>query len=683
MSKVLSRRMFNGQRPTAKGTGITAYFDNGQMVPGFQEAGLVDFDKIAKDYPDLFKERDVPAAEPSDYDTVYNKISGVLSKGLAPARSFEELVAQRQKILGSEDEMGSARNNALMQLGGRIASTPGGLGVGLGAGLQDYSAVMSKAEAEQRAAQRAIGASALDALEKQEAERRGVTSKAAEYALTVSEAAKKAERDNIIAANEDVKKAKLGFIQKAYEIKLEDLKNMNSENRKAAQDVVTRAAAMQDTIQLKALEKKANPETYVTPDGNEIQAYIDFNTTKLMNAETGKEAPAGSKKAEAYSGGTSTKTYVNPATNEEFTGIVVKGVLMYADGKTKAPAGSLELVPKPKITFSPQPITIFDEKAPNGVYVAPAMVGTDGVIYLDGKPVNPTTTDFVLGDNAIQVETQDNGTTIVTRTAGPNIGTSYVSQTTDAKGNVIKLNMPSYIPTSTYAYAKRMEKPPVPPELLTPEDKATFRNNLLNNDRTIRNIDLLVPKMVDESFTGPKSVLKKWSTTAAAFLPTEALRDKMSFYAGEKGALEWKLLGRNFIASRLLSDKAPVSEQEFIREEEWAKLPQMFLDNPQAAIARFQQIRISLVNDSSERMGILTGSEYYVVDKVPMGNNEEPFNLGEERTFNYLKDLEAAGVKGSYVVFYPLETAPDNIKSEYKATSGAYGVGYYPTLTFK
>jgi len=682
MNKVLSRRMFNGQRPTANGTGITAYFDNGQMVPGFQEAGLVDFNKIADEHPDLFKPQPVPEGLPSDYTSVYNRYSDVLSKGLPPARSFEELVAQRQKIFGMEDPE-SARNYALMQLGGKIASTPGGLGVALGAGLPEYASAMQKSEAEQRATQRAIGGSALDALERQEAERRGVTSKAAEFAFATSETAKKAERDSVIAANQDAKKAKIDFIQKAYEIKLEDLKNINTEQRQAIAEGVSRAATQQNNLQLKALEKKANPETYVTSDGVEFQGYVDFNTGQLMDSKTGEKASDGSKKVEAYSGGTSTKTYVDPVTNDKFTGIVVKGVLMYADGKTKAPPGSLEMVPEPKITYTPQPITIFDSKAPGGVYVAPAMAGNDGVIYLNGIPVNPNEVDFVLGDNAIKVTTLDNGMTFITRTAGPNIGTTYAASITDIDGKVINLNMPSYIPRSTFAYSQRMEAPPVPPEQLGADEQKVYRTSLLNNDRTIKNLDLLLPKMVDKSFTGPKSVFKNWSTIAAAFMPTDALRDKFSFYAEGKGALEWKLLGRNFISSRLLSDKAPVAEQEFIREQEWVGLPQLFLDNPQAAIARYQQIRTSLVNDSSERMAILTGSDYYVVDSLPQGNAEEPFNLGEERAFNYLKDLEAAGVKGSYVVFYPLETAPENIKSGYKATSGAYGVGYYPTLTFK
>jgi len=684
MSKVLSRKMFNGQRPTAKGTGITAYFDNGQMVPGFQEAGAINFSDISKQFPNLFQEREVPPAPPSDYDTVYNKISGVLSKGLAPERSFEELVAQRQKIFGMEDPE-SARNYALMQLGGKIASTPGGLGVALGAGLPEYASAMQKSEAEQRAAQRAIGGSALDAFEKQQAERRGVTSEAAKYAFTASEAATKAEREAILEANKEVRKARVDFIGKAFDINARQLDATTAHNRSLILEEKRTANDLMVKKQIAGIEAKSNIGTYKLPNGDTFTGYVDFDTGKIINSDTGVIAPEGTMKYEKPSGGTSADTYTTPD-GKQITATMMDGKLIDVDTGKPAPAGSLKVDSAAKVNFSQQDITIFDKKFPNGFAVVSGAFGSDGLYYVNGQVLDPRKTEFVPGSDIAEVKILEDGSSYIYYNKGPNAGTTTPIQLSSidpetGKTEKIELNTPSWVPSNDNAFSIRMEKPPVPAAKLGAAVTRVLQTDLRQLNTVINGIDLLIPKVA--GLTGPLAKAKGWSTTAAAFIPFENSSQLATYLESEKGAKEWQLLGREYVAARLLSDKSATSEQAAIYEREWIGLPKQFAKNPQAALAQLQQIRVTLANRGSEIVGTLTDSPYNIIDTIPMGNEEQPFNMGDERTYKYVSDLEAKGLKGSFVSFYPQKGVPDNIKATVKLTNGAYGLGYYPTITFK
>jgi len=684
MSKVLSRRMFNGPRPTAKGTGITAYFDNGQMVPGFADEGFVDFNKIADQFPGLFKERPVPDAPPSDYDTVYNKISGVLSKGLAPERSFEELVAQRQKIFGVEDPE-SARNYALMQLGGKIASTPGGLGVALGAGLPEYASAMQKAEAEQRATQRAIGGSALDAFEKQQAERRGVTSEAAKYAFTASEAATKAEREAILEANKEARAAQSKLITEAYKTTAEQLAAKTKFERDKELDIIRTGNDLQKDKQIKAIEAKGKADTYASPNGQKFLGYIDSDTGKIINSETGKPAVEGSMKYEKPSGGTSADTYTT-LDGKQFTGTMIDGKLVDVDTGKPAPAGSIKFDSGAKVNYSQQDITIFDKTLPNGFTVVSGAFGSDGLYYVNGKVLDPRETEFVPGSDVAQVKILEDGSAYIYYNKGPNAGLTTPIQLSSidpktGETEKIELNTPSWVPSNDNAFSIRMEKPPVPSAKLGSAVTRVLQTDLRQLNTVINGIDLLIPKVA--GLTGPLAKAKGWSTTAAAFIPFENLSQLATYLESEKGAKEWQLLGREYVAARLLSDKSATSEQAAIYEREWIGLPKQFAKNPQAALAQLQQIRVTLANRGSEIVGTLTDSPYNIIDTIPMGNEEQPFNMGDERTYNYVSDLEAKGIKGSYQAFYPEKGVPDKIKETVKLTNGAYGLGYYPTITFK
>jgi hypothetical protein len=676
--------MFNGQRPTAKGTGITAYFDNGQMVPGFQEAGEINFSDISKQFPNLFQEREVPPAPPSDYDTVYNKISGVLSKGLAPERSFEELVAQRQKIFGMEDPE-SARNYALMQLGGKIASTPGGLGVALGAGLPEYASAMQKSEAEQRAAQRAIGGSALDALEKQQAERRGVISKAAEFAFTTSENATKAAREAILESNKEVRQAQSKLITESLKVTADQLAAKTKFERDQVLDKIRTGNDLWKDRQIKGIEAKGKADTYATPNGKKFLGYVDTDTGKIINSETGEFAAEGAMKYEKPSGGTSADTYTTPD-GKKITATMMDGKLIDVDTGKPAPVGSLKFDSGAKVNFQQQDITIFDKKFPNGFAVVSGAFGTDGLYYVNGKVLDPRVTEFVPGSDVAQVKILEDGSAYIYYNKGPNAGTTTPIQLSSidpetGKTEKIELNTPGWVPSNDNAFSIRMEKPPVPAAKLGTAVTRVLQTDLRQLNTVINGIDLLIPKVA--GLTGPLAKAKSWSTTAAAFIPFENLAQLATYLESEKGAKEWQLLGREYVAARLLSDKSATSEQAAIYEREWIGLPKQFAKNPQAALAQLQQIRVTLANRGSEIVGTLTDSPYNIIDTIPMGNEEQPFNMGDERTYNYVSDLESKGIKGSYQAFYPEKGVPDNIKATVKITNGAYGLGYYPTITFK
>jgi len=149
MNKVLGRSLFSrGNRPQkAHGTGIT------RLAMGEEEQGFADGGEAVAGVPALA----------GKYAQMFQSMSG-------PQRSYEEILNERKKALGDGD-MGLQTALAIMALGGRIASTPGSLMSSVGKSLPEFSSTVGKAANEQEQRQGALRMGAIEAVERDRAQR--------------------------------------------------------------------------------------------------------------------------------------------------------------------------------------------------------------------------------------------------------------------------------------------------------------------------------------------------------------------------------------------------------------------------------------------------------------------------------------------------------------------------------
>jgi len=215
MNKVLARNLFSKYTPKARahGTGITKLVvdDEGaqHLAGGTGPQGVVAATPDNSVYAENNDVQDVGlpsdqydaitgqkitnaptatmsakgAVGPSNYENILARYQGLANKALGPERSYEDLVAQREKIIGPQDTK-FQQALGIMALGGRIMSTPGSVGSAIGAALPEFAATMGKISSEEQKLRQQIRASAMDTYERDKLQRQTVGLDALKTAFT-------------------------------------------------------------------------------------------------------------------------------------------------------------------------------------------------------------------------------------------------------------------------------------------------------------------------------------------------------------------------------------------------------------------------------------------------------------------------------------------------------------------
>ena len=648
MSKVLSRKMFNGPRPTANGTGITAYFSNGGL------------------------------ADSETFKNMFTQYKDVLSSQLAPEKSYEELLAQRMKILGPEDPE-SARNYALMQLGGKIASTPGGLGVALGAGLPEYASVMQKDEAEQRQLQRAAAGSALDALTQQQNTRQSVGIEAAksafsEAALAAREAAK-SKADNAIAVIKD---------------NFDRHKEDNAAKRAAEEELGrnTRSAAEIEASDNRAFNVLA-PIPFVVKDSTSPSGVKIIMGTRTKNGtfdSKGLRIPSDAVKVD--------DAYVTKMLEGNDPKVSVNVQVMGKDGKLGDPFAAIQKGPEffdaatgDKIKA---PFKIYDAESgrsqtsasssyvvvdPNSPYGIKEVIGfqdstTGETFYMsnNNKVVFDSST-AIKGSLKDQLSISMDDTTVTTKIlfgpkAGQNVrelkqkgeftsGQAGAGETPTGEaptggapveektGNVtpkkpVAIGAITGEGSERYFVKTDSTVPTVKMSNMSSQQLTESQTKIDSGEQLLRNMGSLL-KAIPKG-TGPEATIESVSTNyVAPFVPKSF--DSLVQYLGTEQARREMDLARQAIRQAFsLSSRFPIGELAII--DDIVERPGEFFANPEAAMARMQTL-IRFVRNSVEwEKAKLEERPASYIEPIPTGTENDPFPY---KAMGYLQELEAKG----------------------------------------
>lgn len=670
MSKVLSRRMFNGPRPTANGTGITAYFSNGGL------------------------------ADSETFKNMFTQYKDVLSSQLAPEKSYEELLAQRMKILGPEDPE-SARNYALMQLGGKIASTTGGLGVALGAGLPEYASVMQKDEAEQRQLQRAAAGSALDALTQQQNTRQSVG----------MEAAKAAFSESTLAAREAAK-AKADAAMASEENRLEIWKE-NEQTNRAFGVLKPEAYIVPDTAPNSPTGKKV-VTARMTKDGlkdsfgNLLPNDAIPAPAGYLEKMLGVEDPKASvniqiQKPDGEFGDNMAATQIGPKFYNAATGEEIKTPFRLYDptyGKPQTSAGAAYVVVDANSRYGIKEVIGFQDKITgetfymnNNIKVvfdsASGRIGSiDEVVKtnVQGNRVS-TTIDFGpfkgrtfpsglepvgINDDPLAPKQGDTLTPLVEQ-QGVKVTPPVEQQGAPGQPPVeqqgVKVTPPKILPgvgaitgegDERYFVTKAEDNDVGNPYLtfskMTPEQVSNSMGIIDNGESMLNNIESVLTAIPEA--TGAWATVKGLSTNIVASVVPDSVSAPLEFFKTEAGARLLQLFRQDIRRAQALNPRFPVGELAVI--DEIIEKPKEFFANPKAAMARMQElIRVTRNNIEWEKSKLENRPPNYL-NRIPTGTLNDPFSPDK---MGYLKAREAAGINLKGVIY---EIIDPNTGKKYK-----------------
>lgn len=660
MSKVLGRQLFrnNAPRATAHGTGITSYFMEDR--PGFAEGEEVDYQKLMQNYLSR-PTAELPEAPASDFETLYKKYSDVVGKSLGAERSYDELLKERMRILGPTVDTESARNYALMQLGSKIASTPGGLGLGIAAGMPEYAGVMSKAEADRRAAERAVAANAFEAYDKERGLRRSAESEAAKYAFTESEAAKKS----------------------AYSSAVERANKEEERKFKAIEEGAKQQAERKDKY------GALGTETFAIPDETAQGGYKIVGARRspqgLVQVGNGEPVPAN-----AVPVGESFFTELNKQGQaREATNIIIQNV----DGTFGKPQAAIQKGGKfydaATDTVIDRPFRLADKSGaansgtsssyviqdPNSPFGVKEVIGfTDATSGQNYYMNNGVRYDFDSNkgikaslSDVLKSETKD-GETTTTPTFGPYSGKPFT--VSSAKRNVqfeppVPSNDPALFGEGGQKEPKKETKAPVgsitgegperyfiKPEpftsslsysQLSSQDKQDLRDSIQGGEKFLAGADDVL-KAMPESL-GPISKVKSLTTNYIGPITPKAFEPYVTYLKTEDGKQQLRIMRQTAQLAFAKNPRFPQGELKTI--DEMIEDPDAFFADPRAGMTRYATLVREVRNSLERDRAMVEGRDAKVIERVPTGTQNDPFSFDKTP---YLVELKKSGVnlKGVY-----------------------------------
>lgn len=635
MNKVLSRSLFNrGDKPQkAHGTGITKLVVGEER--GYQDGGYVS-----------------------------------MFQNMSPARSYEQILAEREKALG-EGDMGMQTALALMALGGRIASTPGGLLTSVGASLPEFSATVGKAASDRERQLAALRVGAAEQADRERAVAQSLAVKGLETSLSETRANKQIAAQFAITGTETWampdSSAPSGYTVFGVRRTPEGIKRTDG-------SAVPNAAFPADASFLKTTtpEAKTAVDIQVMDDrgvfGPRMTAvqrggsFYDPNTNarisqpfrlfdKDNNTGTGEgfqavvldsSQPLGLRPVTAFTDKTTGKQfYLNNGTRVEFDSSSGRKGSLEDMLKTTTEGGSSTIVP----SWGPYANRPFK--------VAPERSG-----MLDSLPIPANDPEFASGRSAAPPAPSASP---VAPTAAPQPPASVpdavqpttpstlqdpeVRSSIDKSITALKRQPQLYIGAITgegperYFVRKQPEGavPYTPFSMMTGRQVEEARARIGNYQRLLNSMESMM-KAIPEA-TGPWSTVKQFSTNYVVPFAPDSTKGIFEWYRNTDAKRELDINRQEIRASQALNPRFPVGELAVI--DDLVEKPAEFWANPQAAIYRFQTLaRVTRNMMELERAQLENRSPLYL-ERVPTGTRNDPF---EANQMGYLLELKNSGV---------------------------------------
>lgn len=651
-NQVLNRPMFRKPLVKAEGTGITAYFFNG---------GEFDYQELLKQYLEQPSPK-MPEAPITDYDTLYKKYKDVVSAGLGPERSFEQIMQERMKVLGPPTDMESARNYALMQLGSRIASTPGGLAQGIAAGMPEYGAILNKAETEGRAAQRAVAASSLDTLEKERAARRSAESEARGYAFKESEAAK-------AAAYKSAVEAAIKTDERKFEAVKEGAKQQ-AELKGKYGVLGTETFALPDDNApggFKIVGARRTPSGLVQVGTNDPlpATAIPVGDQFVSNIYTRDQAKEAVNISIKKDDGTFSKPYAAIQKGNKFyfadTGEIVTAPFRLVDkaGTTGSGTSASYVIQDPDSPFGLREVIGFTDPMTNQNYFMQNGVRFD---FDSNKGIKASLADVLKSD------TKD-GETTTTPSFGPYAGKPYT--VSSSKRNVqftppIPSKDASLGGTPSGGATQADSKTPIGaitgegPERnfvksepfvsslsysqLSAQDKQDLRNSIQGGEKFLAGAEDVLKAMPEG--LGPLNKIKSLTTNYIGPIAPKSIEPYVTYLKTEDGKQQLRIMRQTAQLAFAKNPRFPQGELKTI--DEMIEDPDAFFADPKAGMTRYATLVREVRNALERDRAMMEGRDAKVLERVPTGTSNDPFPFDKTP---YLVELKNSGINLSGVYY--------------------------------
>jgi hypothetical protein len=725
MNKIFNRQLFrtSARKPSAHGSGITQLVVDGKPVQGFaygtgdrgvEDPRLIDpnpmyADPGMSDLPEI----GVPASEeprtqvasnapvapaaaapeppvvapaapqtpvvppsgvatvPADNVAALGQKYAEMFQKMYPTRSAEQILAERQKLVGTgKEDLQLQAALALMKMGGKIMQTPGSLASAIGAGITEATPDLMKASAENAKQQRELKLSSLDAAEREHQMKAQLGLKGLETALSQSFTSSEAEKGR--ASSEKLQKLSQEFQGQQNTMNREQQNTLQAGNHAFQRDQQTASQTFQSGQQERSFGhaiglNTANhefqlltrdPKTFVDlsdPNKPTFGSYKLNKEGKYVN-DQGAERPAASLEFTAQVAKMVTPEFSEPKTayvpdTTQLTGMrpvtvqtdkrTDKLVQLNADG-TRSPLqegfilrGQNEFVDRKNLGNGYYELTVkegpfkdttiqvdsagriqnTDDLRAKGIDPSkitgqgpPPSVGQQGAVQQTGPQIAE-----VLPASAVQY--RDQAITAAAEKRG-----SRSAGTGEITGQGAQRYLVEAQPGSS-----------IRPSDIPEKERAAIQTRNIQAERTMRALENATQEAYTAVGLGPK--LKSLATEV--FDPLVPGVD-LAFLKNEQNKLQLRNLQKQVIgAFAQNTDRVSVYEQQLLKE--LGPDPEAWLANPQTALAKLRELHRLVANDAEASRATLEGRPALVLKRMPNGTNDDPFTQDFVPYMTYLQ----------------------------------------------
>lgn len=607
---------------------------------------------------------------------------------LGPERSVDDRIAERMKYLGSSDDSATQANLALMSYGAQVASTPGGLLQALARPMPDLASNLSKVSAKKAELERLIASGALDAQEKDHAQRQlqmlnGLEKSYSEAnansrsAASLAAAKEENQANRTFQHSEREDQQKFTLDRDAVQAHVQGVRDeLNHKQTLEVQNLQQQFTAGQNTegrnlqrelqdLQLKQQKEQGEanrqiqmdvlPSESFTTNGRDIITSVRGANGRRVDLG-GKPLPENAVKVDdntltmmGFGKGTTAKDAVNIKYLDDGTmsSAVQEGKRFYETGSEKPITRGFTVLGKDAGTNELKNVTFTTKDDGQTVM---GWADKQGNLYRKGSnneqiPVDQTTIwpDSVK-DNYTTRPT-DRGTVLRTpNTGGP----------TEVLGGAPQ-GVPAPAPQDKPPTIGEINRNPGNPERhfvkeipspytravpgtqgqvgLTPQEQTESRETIQEAERMVTAADEL--KKISGKGIGPKAKISAFLGDASSVIPNADswvnLDTPDSRYIVESWAQKYK-------GAAALNKRFPVAEQAFLAKV--AGNPDYFFKNPLVTVQRVQAIQREMRNIISSETARLEGKPTMLqLDRMPTGfNATDPYDLSQPNQKDYIME---------------------------------------------
>ena len=185
----------------------------------------------------------------------------------------------------------------------------------------------------------------------------------------------------------------------------------------------------------------------------------------------------------------------------------------------------------------------------------------------------------------------------------------------------------------------------------------------------------------DQLVTGPMARLRFMGNTVGAFIPGWPTHIDQA-----RAAQQWRLGMEDVVIAETPSTRLPVRQVEYVRDE-IATMPDQFMENPEVALTRIQELLRYSQNKLSEMQGQVTGQPHLQIRKVPNGRTiDQALDWSDPLHRNLILTMQNGSyedVRNSFNehhLFIPKSSLEGNPTALRAVVSGPRGDGIYTTI---